>query len=419
MTDQDAIKLQQEDTQHARLSMSRLPRIIDCPGSVPLYEAYLATVEHEPERRSEHANVGSFLHAVSEDYLTREVYEIFESLHEQQSIHLEYKGYVEDVLNWVGEQRQLHRIDDTYTEFIERKVYLKGFIPFCGGNDLFNDVFGTSDFMFTSNKGRTLHVCDWKFGHHLVYPDSPQLIGYAAGALRNPDYARRFDTVVTHIVQPRADDNIHKQEEFSVEDVLRWIKHVLSPALLKTKADPYILNPTPTACMFCPMKVHCTARRDYNMDVAAQAFATYAQPAGVMSLEEIAKALAAFESVDKYKKDLLKFAFNEIAAGREFPGRKIVAKSGRRAWVNEHKVVVALEEQGFELEDFSEVKMFSPAAVEKLIGRKRAKEEWFTDLCPKGQGSHTLVKDTDSRPAIVFSTASETFADYAEEDFEE
>lgn len=406
----------QEENTHARLSMSRLPRIIQCPGSVPLYEDYCEKEGPQEEKSSAAANEGTYLHEVTEDHLTREVYEVVTRLHEDPTKHRDFKSWVEENLQWVWAIRATHRPKDPlFVEYLETKVSLKGYCEELN-NPLLEESEGTCDYMFVTDHGTTLNVTDWKYGHGLVYPDSEQLLGYAAAALKSLPSQYNIQKVVTHIGQPRAEDDCHKSAEFTIQDIIRWVKFTLSPALEQTLIRPYILNPSDKACQFCPMKVRCSARRDLNLIAAQKAFAVYAQMPGVLNLDEIAEALEVFEGIAKYKNDLLKFAYNELTSGRPFPGRKIVQKGGRRAWTDEQKTAAVLEEQGIELEEVSEVKMLSPAGVEKVIGKKRAKEDWFTELCPKGAGSLTLVKDSDPRPAVELGSITERFAEFIEED---
>lgn len=406
----------QEENTHARLSMSRLPRIIQCPGSVPLYEDFCEKEGPQEDKSSAAANEGTYLHEVTEDHLTREEYEVSSRLHEDPVKHRDFKSWVEENLQWVYAIRAVNRpVDPLFVEYLEVRVSLKGYCEELD-NPLLAESEGTCDYMFVTDKGTTLHVADWKYGHGVVYPDSEQLIGYAAAALHSLPKQYKIQKVVTHIGQPRAEDECHKSAEFTVEDIIRWVKFVLSPALKQTLIRPYVLSPSDKACQFCPMKVRCSARRDLNLINAAKAFATYAQMPGVLSLDEVAEALGVFEGVSKYKNDLLKFAYNEISSGRPFPGRKIVQKNGRRAWIDEQKAAAVLEAHGFELEDISDVKMLSPTGVEKVISKKLAKEDWFTELCPKGAGSLTLVKESDPRPPVELGLITDRFADLIEED---
>lgn len=406
------MKENEKNDTHARFSPSKLPRILDCPGSVQLVEAWLAERGDVQERQSTHAAKGTFLHSVMEDHLLRDQFEITTVLHEDPVTHAEYKDACESLLRWVSMLKASAGPD--FVEHIENKVSLKGFEEYTGC-DLLTEVEGTVDYTLTS--GRILHVADWKFGNLLVDPETPQLLGYAAGALKNPVYAEQFDKIICYIGQPLSGDQCIKHVEYSVPDVLRWIKYALSPALLKTKATPPILNPTTKACQWCDVKARCSARKHIAMLNAETIFAAYKEikeNPHLVTIEELALALDVMEFNDQYARDIATYAFNYIQTGRDIPGYKVVSGRATRKWVNEQEAQKALEALGYDVSELSDVKFYGPAKVEKLVTKQIKKSEEFLALITKSEPGLTLAKATDKRQAINFRTAEEVFGDYVD-----
>lgn len=395
---------------HARFSMSRLPRIIECPGSVSMEEAIMKERGDVEEPCSEYANKGTYLHSVMEDLLTRDVYKVDKILHEDKRTNAEYVEAIESLLAWVFAQKMEHG-ENFDEEFIEQKVSLAGFIPDTN-NDLLEESEGTMDYTFSVR--RTLYVVDWKFGSILVYPDSDQLIGYAAGKLRNLENAKKYDKVVCVIGQPFSGDEVIKTETFTTDEIIRWVKHVLSPALLKTMADPWILSPTEKACQFCKGKARCSARKAKAFQIAQDVFKLHAELPNIISLDELSKTMDDFEFLDQYIRDLASYAFDVLCSGTPIKGYKVVKGRANREWKNPKAAQSVLEENGYEIEDVSEIKFFSPAAVEKIISKEDKKSEWFAELIHKGEDKLSLAKEKDKRPAVNFKTAEQIFEDHVE-----
>jgi len=399
------------EAKHARFSPSKLPRIIACPGSAQLCEE----IEHElgSSTESSYAQEGTYLHSITEDHLTRDAYAVETILDKDPDVHAEYKSAVETILDFAfGLRVQLKDYED-YVEYIEARVSCAGFEEFAKC-DLLNEVEGTVDWMIKSN--RTLYIIDWKFGKGVVVsPTSAQLLGYAAGGLKNPEFARNFDRVVCIIGQPRVGDDFFNSVTYTVEEVLRWVKHELSPALQETKARPPILRPSVEACRWCAVGVSCKARHSMALSLAESAFKIYAELPDRVSVSALSEFLDLAPNLDQYIKDLTNFAFETIQKGGIFPGYKVVRGRANRVWVNEETAKIALEERGYDVSELSEVKFWGPAKVEKVLKKADKKDESFLPaLITKPEGKLTLAKEDDAREAVSFKTAEQIFADYVE-----
>ncbi|MCK9410500.1 MAG: DUF2800 domain-containing protein, partial [Bacteroidetes bacterium] len=67
--------------------------------------------------------------------------------------------------------------------------------------------------------------------------------------------------------------------------------------------------------------------------------------------------------------------------------------------------------QGLDDLDIHEIKLKSPAKVEKLIKPKVRLREDFTSLISKPEGKPTLVTENDKRDAISYRDAAAVFAE--------
>jgi len=393
------------EERHARFSPSKLPRIIQCPGSVKMCE----NVPRMPS--SSDAQEGTYLHSVVEDYLTRDEYSVSTVLHKDPLKHVEFRDAVEEILDWVFALKAQHSGQET-TEMIETRLSCKDFEEHTGCS-LLDEVEGTVDYIFSVN--RILYVCDWKFGKGIIVdPSSSQLLGYTAGALKSPANAEKYDKVVCVIGQPRGHNEDHfRQTEYTVPEVLRWIKHTLSPALQETLADYPILRPSVDACRWCDVKMTCRARLAMANEIASQVFKIYAEIPDRVPLAELSEFLVKAPVLESYIKDINNYAFNIIIAGGEVPDHKVVRGRSNRTWENETVARQVLEEHGYDVSELSEVKFFGPAKVEKVLSKADRQAEFFKNLIIKPEGKLTLANVSDKREPVKFQTAEEVFANLA------
>lgn len=98
--------------------------------------------------------------------------------------------------------------------------------------------------------------------------------------------------------------------------------------------------------------------------------------------------------------------------GGEIPGYKVVAgRQGNRKWSDELQVAEVLKGAGYSQEDYTETKLLGPAAIDKLVGKKKA-TELLGGLIRRDDGQPTIAVETDKRPAYDRVTE-------AQEDFKE
>lgn len=92
-------------------------------------------------------------------------------------------------------------------------------------------------------------------------------------------------------------------------------------------------------------------------------------------------------------------ALDTLLEGGEVPGYKVVeGRPGNRKWVDELQVADTLKAAGYAMEDITETKLLTPAAMDKAIGKKKA-ATLLEGLIDRSPGAPIVVPEVDKRPA--------------------
>jgi len=168
---------------------STAKRVINCPGSVALVQ------KMPPKPSSKYADEGTLLHNVmAELIMSEEPPEYYiGTRYEDQILTLEL---VEEKIR--PALRALDIIDPEQKMEIEAETRV-------GFGDLLPGVFGSTDLI--GRLGNRAIVLDWKFGDGVMVEveENPQLMFYAAAAMRTPEAQWAFEGVTEIecvIVQP-------------------------------------------------------------------------------------------------------------------------------------------------------------------------------------------------------------------------
>ena len=156
---------------------STAKRVINCPGSVALVASM------PPQEGSSYANEGSLLH-------------------EAIAIVLDTGGVAEDVLGFEAHgltvtedlrDKKLRPALDLLAEYDPTAAMDFQVEQTVSFGDLLPGVFGSSDIVGKLN-GRAV-ILDWKFGDGIMVEaeENPQLLFYAAAAMRTPSCAWAFE----------------------------------------------------------------------------------------------------------------------------------------------------------------------------------------------------------------------------------
>jgi hypothetical protein len=358
--------------QHSRIvGGSTAKRVINCPGSVALVD------KMPPQPSSSYADEGTLLHDTIADIL-------------------DGKGTVESYLGRKHNDAVLTQdlIDTKLTVALAAldAVDPQGEMEYAvesrvGFGDLLPDVFGSTDML--GRIGSRAVVLDWKFGDGVAVSaeENPQLLFYAAAAMRTPKVKWVFDgadEIEMIIVQPPS--------------VKRWLTtparvaafEAELVAAVKTALKPDAPMAVGDWCRWCAAKPVCplmTGAVDRMVKAKLEA----------LPHDQIAHYLSMVPTIESFIKDLQQLAHGLLEEGQPVPGYKLVPKRATRQWVNEDKAVAFLSSAG--VEAWGEPKALSPAQAEKAL--KKAKIELPADLVVAVSTGNTLAPESDPRPAVL------------------
>ncbi|MBU5594891.1 DUF2800 domain-containing protein [Amphibacillus sp. MSJ-3] len=376
---------------HATLSASGAHRWMACTPSAMLEKDL-------PDTTSEFAKEGTTAHELSEIYLSHEIGEINKSTRtrrinrfkkENAYYSQEMIDYVEKYVDIVVEKiNEAKARSDDAVILLEQRLDFSEWVP---------RGYGTGDVVIISDGH--LEVVDLKYGKGVEVSavENEQLRLYGLGAFNQFDMLYDIETVSMTIVQPRL-DNL-STETLEAETLVEWAKTEVKPKadLAWSGEGEFVAG---DHCRFCKLKATCRARAEENLKMAQYEFDKPAE----LSLDEIGQILFKAGELQKWAKDIEKYAFDQAEKhGKKVPGWKLVEGRSNRKYADEAKVLSTLKVD-YELDSIAPRKILGITAMEKAIGKKVFAEK-LSDLVIKPAGKPTLVPEGDKRPELN-STAS-------------
>lgn len=382
---------------HSHWSASSASRWINCPASVALcakaprkdstFEADEGTAAHElaemslTQRKMPRHFIGTTI-TVGE--------EIFEVSQEMADFVSEY---VYEILQ-VASTKTNPGVKDLI------KIETKFDLDWIGRPGM----FGTNDASLADTAHRKLHVFDLKYGSGtpVVAEQNYQLMYYALGIL-GQEGVDNFDTVRLVIVQPRCRLTGTTEWEISVEDLLRWKDEVLIPAYDEACSENPKFGPSEKACKWCAGKPICP---ELGKELSEAAGTTIALPVAnyeeitfpapqMLTDAQISRILQVMPLLKPYFESVGEYALSRALDGDIISGYKLVkGRMGNRAWSDEKAVAQAFSNLG---DDLWEKKLLSPAKLEKLLGKDKAKLEPFVT---RSEAKLSLAPISDKREAV-------------------
>lgn len=372
---------------HAILSPSSAHRWMHCTPS--------ALLEREFDNKtSDAAAEGNAAHALAEHKLRRAL-----KMRSRKPVSRydsdEMDGYTDGYVAFVLEAIAMAKLScSDPLVLIEQRLDFSRYVP---------DGYGTGDCVIIADG--TLHIIDLKYGQGVVVEaeDNPQMKLYALGALELFDGIYDISTVSMTIYQPRR-ENVSTYTVFK-ESLYQWADEVLKPiAELAFNGDGKF-QPGDW-CRFCRAAVHCRARADENLQVAAHEFAL----PPLLSDEEIAGILGSIDELINWANLIMAYATDAaINHGKEWPGFKVVEGRSNRKFTDDGAVAKAAKSAGYR--DIYRQSLITLTEMEKLMG-KATFNEILGSLVIKPPGKPTLVSVSDKRPAIA-SSANADFREVA------
>ena len=360
--------------QHSKIvGGSTAKRVMACPGSVAL------VAKMPPKPSSKYADEGTLLHnVIAEIVMSGQPPEHYlGTKHEGQTLTQEL---IDDKLT--PALAALDQIDPFHGMEIEAETSVNF-------GTLLPGVFGSTDLI--GRIGNRAVVLDWKFGDGVMVDveDNPQLLFYAAAAMRTPAAQWAFEGVTEIemvIVQPPA--------------VKRW---VTTPARIaafelelvqavKASEKPDAKLAVGDHCRWCAARPVCpkmTGAADRALQTTIDA----------IDAPTIAVYLKNADMLEDWITDLRALALQLLESGVKLPDYKLVAKRAVRSWTDDDKAKGALRALGLTESEVVEVSVVSPAKAEKAL--KKRKQALPDDLVVAISSGNTLASADDKRPEVM------------------
>jgi hypothetical protein len=352
---------------------STAKRVINCPGSVALVQ------KMPPKPSSKYADEGTLLHNVmAELIMSEEPPEYYIGTRYEDQI-LTFELVEEKILPAL---RALDIIDPEQKMEIEAETRV-------GFGDLLPGVFGSTDLI--GRLGNRAVVLDWKFGDGVMVEveENPQLMFYAAAAMRTPEAQWAFEGVTEIecvIVQPpevrRWVTTPERIAKFELE-LVQAVKQAEKPDAKLSVGDH---------CRWCAAKPICpkmTGAVDRALKVQLDN----------LDAPKISAYLKNADMLEDWIKDLRALALQMLESGAKLPEYKLVAKRAIRSWSDEEKAKVALFAYGLTESEVMETSVVSPAKAEKAL--KKRKIGLPEDLVVAISSGNTLASVDDPRPEVM------------------
>lgn len=410
---------------HAVLSASSSKQWIHCPPSARLQEGF-------PNEPSVYAEEGTWAHELCE-------YKVKKYLHERK------KRPQSEFLT-----EEIDQITDVYADFVISVIEgmrSNGCEPLCfveerlDFSNIVPDGFGTGDMVVIGKDGNgrgLLHIVDFKAGRGVFVDahENSQMMLYATGALNAYGYIYEIETVRMSIIQPRL-ENISTYE--MTADALRAWGESIRPIARMAFEGKGEQKPGDW-CRFCRARPSCEAcRREaiallkeefldldggalpdtdagsndavgetdatapYSPDGSAPVF----KVPGLVSFAELVAVLPTLNRISSWIESVFAFVSGEaINHGVPVEGYKVVEGRSKRIFTDTKAVIKAAEEEGYT--DIYKQELLTLTEFEKMMGKKRF-AQILGEYVAKPPGKLALVPESDPRPAVDLSAASDEF----------
>lgn len=358
---------------HSPIGASSWYRWKACPGSVRLSDGIESKSSHYAEEGTKAHNIAAAIlenGILPQSACTKEMFEAA-------------NVYVEEVIKWWN-------IADGESELlIEHKFDLSG--------KIFPGLYGTADAVIYDEPNRTLRVFDFKYGAGMAVEveNNLQLIYYALGALLTKKYVA--DVVEMVIVQPRCPHPDGPVRSWSLDaiDLLDYAAQLKEDALKTLEKDAPLSSGE--HCKFCPAAPTCPELNKKALAIAQSEFSD-------VTKYDLSEALNLSKILKSWIDRVEQYAYEEAKQGRPPKGYKLVPKRSVRRWrLDEDQTAKALEGLLLARESHWDIKLKSPAQVEKLL----PKGTDISDLVISTSTGYTLVPESDKRSAVQLDAISE------------
>ncbi len=361
-------------TQHSNIvGGSTAKRVINCPGSVALVQ------KMPPQPSSKYADEGTLLHDTIADVLH----------HLKKPEDYLGRTHNEQVLTQELIDEKLHVALKLLDEVDPKQEMVYEVETRVGFGDLLPGVFGSTDLI--GRIGNKAVVLDWKFGDGVTVTaeENPQLMFYAAAAMRTDATKWAFEGAVEIeciIIQPptirRWTTTPARIAQFE-QQLVAAVKQAMKPDAPLQHGDH---------CRWCAGKPICpkmTGAVDRALLVQLKS----------IDVDTLGQYLKNADLLEGWITDLRALAFQLLEKNIAVPGYKLVQKQSRRKWTNEQAARKALLDMGLKESVVVETSIMSPAQAEKALKKRWA--DLPEGLVKSESSGTTLAPESDPRPAVL------------------
>lgn len=275
-----------------------------------------------------------------------------------------------------------------------------------------------------------LHIVDYKYGEGIIVSPENNLQAtiYAKSVVWNWNKlgcsSEQFlgppsdFPISIHIYQPRSrgESPFHTWETTwgeireKADSILLVAENIQLTSLFRE--NNLVFAPSEKACQWCPAKGFCEARsKEFTKDLEMLSVIDDSpKPLGkVLTVEQLAAIVKHGAHIKKWIDDAQDFALQHMRSGGKLPGYKLVmSRGGNRFWIDPEKAAKYLLQDTIlrEGELYGEPKLIGPAAVEKLLGKKKFPERVFS-MIGKPPGQPVIAPEDDPRENALIDATSE------------
>ena len=381
-------------------------RLLNCPASLLAIRA----LPPSADKPSEYAEEGSAMHAVM-DHLMRWRMRVrtgdVEALgatdwagrvfHDRPLTQEHLDTMILPALEQLAQLEEDHAEADPFEVVgVEQRVTFPG-VP---------GAFGTVDLILRNSRFAIL--AEWKFGQGVgvqaEYPDgegtivNPQLMYYAAAALKTRPRLFAGRRIIVAIVQPRSAQPL-SHTEITRHEIKNFVQDMHNSVLAAVDRDPPMRKGE--HCRWAPCKVNCPLWTGPLLDLAAlrPVERTTSSPAVTPYAQYLAHAKYLLDTAVQLKAEVDAQMHAYLENGGTIPGWKLKDKATRRVWVNPDLVEDTLGQLGFDEDEIwrRELVPFKQAeATAKRLGVKIPDE---LRIAPPPSGT-TLATSDDPAPPV-------------------
>jgi len=350
---------------------------------------------------SEHANLGTALHAIMEKWLNHDERSVFDPREfigqTVEGVTITWEHIRDKIEPAIAATNELFKQYDIVEYEAESAIVLHPY----------TDIGGTADFIGVSLDKRTTVVGDFKFGDgHMVYAENnAQAMHYGACAMKSPDWSDEFKSstrVVLAIIQPsdRRNDILDTWETTPAALDTFAARYIERAALARDmiediEADPRALPAQEhfkggAHCTFCPAQAICPVKTGLFEQ---------AKRLDPSIKEQLGVALRVADELEKWIASVRVLAHAQMDRGDKIPGWKLVAKRATRQWADEEAVAEMVKRsRKLKAEECYAHKLLSPAQMEKLIASTGVDWSKFEAHIVSRSSGTTLAPESDPRP---------------------